>query len=288
MQQRLARAFADCPLDAAEPAAARAEALFAEADWLGALLDPLVEALAADPWFEPPLRSSRDPMRAGAVLFDCPVVAITMSVTNAAALAQAASQPASIVFTGRMAVARYVRTGGARWRRWRTEPASPGFTAADAPPVAQIADFAPRDGEVSRLDGRIEAQLPYGARHDIVTLTATVRAGASVLMRGYDDGLRLARIASADDGASRVEMLLSLLRHSGRSDAAPAFLAASRDPAFHVRWNAMREWLALDASAALPRLIEMATLDPHPEVRTAAAAARTLVEARMETAACPA
>ncbi|MHA6718317.1 hypothetical protein ACX40Y_02585 [Sphingomonas sp. RS6] len=288
VQERLRATFADCPLDCADPAADRAAALLADSGWIGDLLDPLVTALAADPWFEPPLRASRDALRSGALLFDSPVATLTMSVTNAAALARAAPQPPSIVFTGRVAVTRYIRTGGARWRRWRTEPASPGFSAANAASPLPIADFQPRDGQVDRLDGRIEAQLPYGARHDIVTLTATIRAGASALMRGYDDRLRLARIASADDGASRVEMLLAFLRHSGRSDAGPAFLAATRDPAFHVRWNAMREWLALDARAALPRLIEMATLDPHPEVRAAATAARALVETRMEAAPCPA
>jgi hypothetical protein len=45
----------------------------------------------------------------------------------------------------------------------------------------------------------------------------------------------------------------------------------------------MREWLALDAAAALPRLRALAD-DPHHEVRAAARATLPLVEARL----CPA
>ena len=40
----------------------------------------------------------------------------------------------------------------------------------------------------------------------------------------------------------------------------------------------MREFLALDAEAALPSLKKMAARDPHPEVRAAAARTLELVE----------
>jgi hypothetical protein len=50
----------------------------------------------------------------------------------------------------------------------------------------------------------------------------------------------------------------------------------------------MREWLALDAAAAAPRLAEMACADLHAEVRAAAACMLPIVEQRLAAARCPA
>lgn len=264
----LADMFEAC---APEAAADRAERLFAESGWAGALLAPLVEALAADPFFEPAFRFNRDGTATGAVIFDCPAASIVASVGSAAAMRNQ-PPPAAIVFSGFTTVTRYERAGGATLLRWRRAP----FTALPPVPLS--------DGDVFRNDGRVQAQLIEHPRTDIVQLVATIRAGAAPLMREHAvaDGAAL-RVASADEGASRTEMLLAFLRHAGRADAGPRFAEASRDAAFHTRWAAMREWLALDARAALPRLAEMAEGDPDAEVRAAALRTLPLVEA-----ACPA
>lgn len=193
-----------------------------------------------------------------------------------------------MVFSGRVAVTRYVRAGGATLRRWRAEAAGAGFSAAGAPPALEQEPLRLADGEVRILDGRCEAQLLADAARDVVTLVATVRAGAAPLMREHAvEGGALLRIASADDRSSRTELLLAFLRHAGRAEAGPRFEAATRDPAFQLRWAAMREWLALDARAALPRLEAMAAGDPHGEVRAAAAATLPIVRRRIEAARCP-
>ncbi|WP_431469037.1 hypothetical protein [Sphingosinithalassobacter sp. LHW66-3] len=280
--QALAAAFADCPLDRAEPAADRAETLFADIGWVEALLAPLVGALAGDPFFEPPVKASRDSVRTGIVLFDCPVASISASVLRADALA-AAPAPGTAVVSGRIVVTHYFRAGGAVLRRWEAEPLAPDFTAATAPPCRPLPPTRLLDGDVIRTDGRTRAQLVTGATRDLVTLVATIRAGAAPLIREYDvESGALVRVASADDGASRTEMLLTFLRNARRTDAGPQFDAATHDPAFHARWAAMREWLALDAAAALPRLETMAAQDPNSEVRAAAAA--TLRNVRLRVA----
>jgi hypothetical protein len=282
----LESAFGDCPLENAEPAADRAERLFADSDWATALIDPLVAALKRDPLFEPPFKVSRDARRFGAVLFDCPALSITMSIASATAMATLPA-PASIVFTGRMAVTRYLQAGGAMLRRWRAEPVHTRFGTATALAAEALPTVTPADGDIVRLDGRIEAQLVAEAQADVVTLAATARSGAAPLMREYAiaDGA-LIRTASNDDRASRTEMLLAFLRLSGRADAGEQFDQVTRDPAFHLRWAAMREWLALDARAALPRLAEMATSDPNGEVRAAATLTLATVERRLEQGRC--
>jgi len=245
-----------------------AEAVLAQTDW-PVLLAPLIDALAAYPLFEPPFRISRDAVRTGAVLIDAPMASISMSLLDGKAL----PSPATTIFAGYITVTRYLRAGGATLRRWEVDSLTPGFTSATATPCRPLPSLALTDGAIIRCDGRTRSQLLGDASGPILTIVATIRAGAAPLIREHRiaDGA-LVRVASADEAASRTEMLLTFLRRSGRTDASPRFDAATRDPAFHTRWAAMREWLGLDARAALARLSEMAANDPHPEVRTAAAA----------------
>lgn len=275
--------FADCDNASADAIADRAMALLADPDWAGDLIAPLIDALALDAWINPPLRFSRDPLRTGAILFEHPLVTITAAVLTAATLASA-PRPTTVVVPGRLSVVRYERGGGATLLLWRAEPATPDFTAADAPPCRPVGAARLVDGLVRRIDGRTHAQLIDGATSDIVTVTATIRADSVAVMREYArSGGALVRVAALDDTASRTQMLAALLRQAGRADAADAFDLASRDPAHFVRWGVMREWLALDAGAALPRLRAMLD-DPHAEIRAAAAHMIPLVEAKLQ---CP-
>lgn len=253
-----------------------AERVLAESDW-SRLLAPLVEALAADPFFEPPFRVHRDALRTGAVLVDAPGASISMSVIDGSAL----PSPATIVFPGYTTVTRYLKAGGARLRRWEVDPLTADFSAATAAPSRSLPPLALADDDIVRCDGRTRSHLLSDGHGPILALVATLRTGAAPLIREHRiaDGA-LVRVASADEAASRTEMLLSFLRRSGRTDASDRFDAATRDPAFHTRWTAMREWLGLDALAALPRLTDMAANDPHPEVRLAAATTLSRIPCR--------
>lgn len=264
--------------DHVEAVAGAAQRVLAEAGMVEALLAPLVDALAADDWFEPPLRVSRDALRTGAMLFEHPAVSISASLLSAAALA-ALPPPESVTVSGRLTLVRYVRAGGARLRLWTAEPAGPDFVSATAVPLAPLGSVTLTDGMVLRIDGRTRAARIEDARDDVVTITATVRAATAPFQRDYElPSGKLLRLATTDDGAARTQMLLTFLRHAGRADAGPCFDAATRDGAFFLRWGAMREWLALDAMAALPRLRGMID-DPNAEVRAAAAATLPVVEA---------
>jgi hypothetical protein len=197
--------------------------------------------------------------------------------------------PRTIVFTGRIAVTRTIRAGGARLRRWCADAMAPEFEAAEAAPCSMLEPVPLEDGMIHRTDGRCQAQLICDAGSDVVTLVATIRAGAMPLMREYDiDSGALLRVADADDRPSRTEMLLRFLRVAGRTDASACFEEATHASGFHLRWAAMREWLALDAAAAADRLAEMARDDPHAEVQAAAACMLPIVEQRLAAARCPA
>ncbi|URW75650.1 hypothetical protein M9980_14200 [Sphingomonas donggukensis] len=248
--------------------------------WVAAMLDPFVAALATDPLFEPPLRVTRDHGRVGAVLLDVPAARIAAAVVTAGA----ASLPPVVVASGQVVVTHYVRAGGAMLHRWHAGPVAPEQAASPAraqPPLPL------HDGDIHVHDGRVGGHAVAGATATIATLSVVLRAEAAPLVREFSslDG-RLLRVATTDDASSRAAMLRTLLRVSGRRDAAALFDDATRDPAPHVRWSAMREWLALDARAALPRLAALAERDGSPGVRAAATATLALVRER--AVACPA
>lgn len=265
----------------------RAAAFLADPRRVETMLAPLLKALSADPWFEPPFKVSRDRLRTGAILFDCPALTLSATVTSAEALNRLPTA-ATFVLPGRVTLTRYLRGGMARMRRWRADRAGPAFSAATAAAAREIAPRTLYDGDLIRQDGRTSGHLLTGAVSDVVALTATIKPGADALMREYAvaDGT-LIRAACADDSASRIEMLLTFLRVSGRADTVDLFEQASHHPAFHLRWAAMREWLMLDAGTARGRLAAMRADDPNAEVRTAAAATYAALERHLNPP-CPA
>jgi hypothetical protein len=252
-----------------------------DAGWVGALIAPLVAALAEDPWFEPPFRVARDGLRIGTVLFENTAVSIAATVLSADALA-ALPPPRTVVVPGRLTFTRYVRAGDARLKLWDAEPMGADFSAQAAPPCRAVPGVGLVDGAVVRIDGRTRGHILTDARGDVVTFNATIRAATTPYAREYaiETGA-LVRLATNDDRAARTQMLLAYLRLAQRPGAEDRFAEATRDPAFFLRWGAMREWLALDTRAALPRLREMAAADPHAEVRAAATATLALVAERM-------
>lgn len=264
-------------LDDADAVLAEARTLLADSAWIAALIAPLVDALREDPWFDPALRITRDSLRTAVVLADLPQVTLTASVTRAAALARLAC-PATMVLSGRRALTLYVRGGEAEMRRWRL---------AARPPrrCVELDRHRLRDGDLIAQDGRRDGRLIVAAACDVVAVTATAKPGADLLVHEFStiDG-RYVRSATADDRASRAELLLALLRASGRADAGDCFDMMSCDPAFHLRWAAMREWLMLDARAARTRLAMMAAADPDAGVRAAAAQTLDRLDARMAAA----
>lgn len=255
----------------------QARTLLADTGWIADLIAPLTDALRADPWFDPPLRITRDPLRTAVVLADLPCMTLTVSVMSAASLARL-DPTTTIVLSGRRALTLYVQGGQAQVRQWQLAQAGPRR-------CVEIARLQLADGDLVELDGRREGRLIVAAARDVVAITATAKPGADPLLHEFAiaDGMPV-RSATADDRASRAELMLALLRASGRSDAADRFDAMTRDAAFHLRWAAMREWLMLDARAARPRLAEMAAADPDPGVRAAAAQTLDRLDARIAAA----
>ena len=85
---------------------------------------------------------------------------------------------------------------------------------------------------------------------------------------------RLLHRASGSRDESRREMAMALLGRMGRTDAAPLLAELSLEGSAHIRWQSLRETLALDSRAGFDALSRIAA-DPADALCAPAAALRT-------------
>jgi len=98
------------------------------------------------------------------------------------------------------------------------------------------------------------------------------------------DGVLL-RQSAGDIRASRQEVMLALLGRMRRADAVPVMGAIAREPGdASLRWQALRECLALDTAAGFAVLSELAAARSDVLVAPAAALRAQLLEAHPELA----
>ena len=268
-------ALADAPADQAID---RLSPWLADTRWLGARLESAVALLAADPFARPPMRLVGGGGGAGGlVLAERGGIRLTLQLhpfeSGSVASATAVFVP------GRAAV--HILAGDAQLRLHHVAVSAAeeadGFTAAAASACHSLPPRPLVAGEMLILDTARQAFTIAGGTGDLLLLELAVQPPSCLPIRTYDlaSGDLVHVSASRRDNSFR-QMALALLRHFGRTDAAPLFAAETRSKDFAARWNAMRELVALDPAAAQPRLAEMAASDPHPEVRAAAAATLAL------------
>lgn len=158
--------------------------------------------------------------------------------------------------------------------RFDYEPIEPGSTFVFAGRNAtKIVDRVVAPLTLLRLSRQSEAPLPS-------------------LEYRLDDGALLHR-AAGDCRESRVELMLALLGRMGRRDAVPAMLALTRHGSDSLRWQALRECLALDSAAGFHALAGIAR-DAADPLHAPAAELCTELQARypqlvqVELEPCPA
>jgi hypothetical protein len=239
------------------------------------LVDELVAAAAADPFFRPPFRLVSSEIHSGFLLFDAPEVAVSLGTVSLEALAAkkvGGGGRGSIIFSGERSIIRFISAGGAQLAFWQAAPAGPDFTLESAGECRLVERRHIVDGETVELDGRSESFVIEHACADLVLLQANVRSPGAPLAVEYDAATRQAISASSgDEAGSRLELMVSLLRLLGADDALALVPQAIPGAGFHTRWHLARELLAWNAEAALPVLEALAEEDPHPDVRDAAA-----------------
>jgi hypothetical protein len=270
----LARALDALDRPSAAAVAALVRPLIEDASWITGVVAALIAEVTRDPLFDPPLRPVRSDVQAGLTLYAGRHVAIVLGVGALDRLAAKKRRGGggAIGFSGCAALVRALDGGDATVSLWRG-----GWR--DGAPMERCVPAGRRrlgNGDLLLLD-RNTSYLVEHAQRDIVLLHATILADVAPTACEYDRGTSMLRATSAaSDRASRTEMLAALLGAIGRYDTA-AFDAATRAPEAHVRWHAMRIWLAGDGDAAVARIAEIAARDPDAALRALATETLALI-----------
>ena len=243
---------------------------------LDSLMDELIAGSRRDPFFRPPFQPMSSDIHEAFLLYHHPDLSIGLGATGVDMLAAKKAGPrgaTSVGFTGVITLFRFLRAGGATLSFWEAPPITELFTAAEAGSARLVERRRIEDGEEIVVDGRHRSFIIDHATSDMIFFQALVRVAAAPVATEYDSkSLALIGASSTDEAASRVQMMVSVLRTMDREDAARLIAEALDSPHFYTRWHIMRELLALDAEVALPRLRRMAASDPHPDVRATAQA----------------
>ena len=176
-------------------------------------------------------------------------------------------------------IIKFVKAGGARLGFWEAPRIDQEFSAASAGRCTRVAERCIADGEILTVDGRYQSYIIEHAATNLVVLQAVIKVDHAPVSVEFDaaSGDYVA-CSAADDSASRIQMITTLLRKLDCEAAVATMISFLDHPSFFVRWHVMRDLLGIDVEAALPRLRRMAARDPHPEVRQAARATLDLVE----------
>lgn len=259
--------------------------LFGQDGWTRALVDSLASPMSEDPFFVPPFRHINSDVHQGLIVYEDGKVAIALGVSAVAQLAAKKNRPrgpTSIGFSGQIQILKFVRSGGARLSFWEAPPIGHTFSASTAGQCRRTSERVVEDGEILVVDGRRQSFVIEKASSNIVILQATVKADLAPLSVEYDSlSHDFVGCSAADDSASRIQMISTLLRKLDSRTAVPVLAAFLDNPNFFVRWHVLREMLGLDAAAALPHLEAMAKDDPHPENRLAASKALDLIASHL-------
>ena len=274
VQRRFDEAMAGLPARTAEAVAEAARALFADDAWVDRLIGTLVAPMQADPFFDPPFRAINSDIHSGLIVFEHDFVSIAAGVTmvtDLAAKKSARRGATSVAFSGRVSVLKFVKAGGARISLWKAPPITAAFSARDAGQCMRGGEVQLADGDILTIDGRRQGYVIERASANLLILQAEITLDQAPLSVEYDSTtLAYVGCSATGDGASRIQMIATVLRKLGAEAAFPVLAGFLDHQDFFVRWHVMRELLGIDAEAALPHLKRMAARDPHDDVRRAA------------------
>ncbi|MBO6527004.1 hypothetical protein [Erythrobacter sp.] len=149
-------------------------------------------------------------------------------------------------------------------------------------------------GECLRFAEATQSRIVQNAEGRLLVLRLARIARRPQPTRQFDLATgRLVHRASGDRRESRHEMMMALMGRMGRVDAAPVLAEMARSGSDHLRWQALRECLALDSGTGFDELQRIARSPGDSLFSPAKALRARLVEAhpqftQKESAPCPA
>lgn len=262
-------------------------ALFAPEDesadqFTGDLIARLLGSLAAAPLSQMPLRYSTDRTFSSLMIARHAAATLVLQVFDGAGLARKPA-PVSAVFPPTDTLER-VLAGSAEAIQVRIVAQRPDGADLDREAITL------QPGSIRHRIGTAEAQLLQWAPAQLVTLKLQRRTSTAQVTREYrlSDGVLLHQAAGCPRD-SRLELSAALLGRMGRSDAAPLLAAmAEEHGSTSLRWQALRECLALDSAAGLAALCRIARNAGDPLAAQAGALRAQLLKSYPQlVGACP-
>lgn len=170
------------------------------------------------------------------------------------------------------------------------------FSLAAARELGEPASATPqrwRQGNVIAVKAKIETRevLRVEGRFVVLRLERTPANPAPGRVIALGDG-SLVRQMSGSKHASQLEMAVTVLGAMGRKDALPAISALAQEGPGHLRWEALRNALALDAAEGFASLCEVADAEDDelagPAAQLRDQLTRTYPQLHEGCAVCPA
>lgn len=262
-------------------------ALFAPEDdsaqrFVGDLVEQLLERLRAEPLSQIPLRYAADETFASLQIARQGTTALVLQVIDGTGLARRPA-PVSATFPPTETLER-VLAGTAQAIRVRAPALRRG--GADL----SCDDVALEPGAIRHRFGTAETLLLLRVSTQLVTLKLQRRTDPDAVTREFrlSDG-QLVHQAAGNPRDSRLELCAALLGQMGRRDAAPLLAAMAEErgsPA--LRWQTLRECLALDSATGFAALCRVAQNAGDPLAAPAGALRAQLLETYPQLiGACP-
>lgn len=252
-------------------------ALFAPDDesvfqFTGDLIGPLIERMAAAPLSQMPLRYSTDETFSSLLIARHGTATLVLQAIDGVGLARRPT-PVSAAFPPRETLER-VLAGTAEAIRVRAL----GLRPAGADLACEHIALEP--GSICHRFGTAETQLLRRVPTQLVTLKLQRRTNSIAVTHEYrlSDG-QLIHQAAGSPRDSRLELSAALLGQMGRSDAAPLLAAMAEERgSTALRWQALRECLALDSAAGFAVLCRVSQDAEDPLAAPAGALRAQLLE----------
>jgi hypothetical protein len=242
------------------------------AQFTGDLITRLSARLAAAPLSQMPLRYSTDDTLSSLLIARHGTATLVLQAIDGPGLARK-PEPSSAIFPPTETVER-VLAGSAETVQVRVMAQRPGGAELSCQ------DAVLQPGSIQRRFGAEEAQLLRRVPTQLVTLKLQRRCGSSAVTREYrlSDGA-LVHQAAGSPRESRLELSAALLGRMGRRDAAPLLAAMAEERGSSaLRWQAVRECLALDSAAGFAALCQIARNADDPLAAPAGALRAHLLE----------
>lgn len=253
------------------------EPLLADESWLGDYLTEVLQACADDSWLCPSINESagiRESFFSSLQIIDD----ITMSASiNAGshldfARHQAVQGGAGIVrMSGRPTLSRLVSKHPIRLKRWECSHPLDQLDLGQSTELRIVGEEEIQPGERFSVDGRIQSLSFAHIDAPVVLVQIADNRNASSLTVDFDSATGQVVAASlASRSSARAQVMLGALRLMGRSDRYPLLEKYVEQPDAYLRWQVMREMVAMNGTREIDALHRFSQRETNPMILDAA------------------